>query len=235
MMDSEITAHNAHNYVNDAFSRHQRGNKTQTPDRLSALGIPEHELTESVTLVISAMLEKMDDMQLELEHRRTQLEEMQNLVDVDCLAPIPNRRAFMRRLQWVISMQDRYNNPSSIVYFDLTKFKTINDAYGHAAGDAAICHVVDILNGFKRDSDFMARLGGDEFAIILYYADEMAARRRAEQIAEKIGSTPFTFNGIELTISTAYGFHSIKKGQTAEDALHAADQSMYAHKLSASA
>lgn len=230
MIETEITAHNAHHFVEDAFTVQRRGKKPHVPDRVAMLGIPEEEITESVALVISAMFEKMDDMQLDMDHMRAQLEEMQTLVDVDCLAPIPNRRAFMRRLQWVISMQDRYNDPSSIVYFDLTKFKIINDTYGHAAGDAAIRHVVDILSSFKRDSDFMARLGGDEFAIILYYADEVAARRRAEQIAEKICNTPFSYNGHTLSVGTAYGFHAIQKGESADDALHAADQSMYANK-----
>jgi diguanylate cyclase (GGDEF)-like protein len=217
-------------FLNEAFSLARRGRKSHIPDRIAMLGIPEDELSESVTLAISALFEKMDDMQLELNNSRTQLEELQTLVDVDCLAPIPNRRAFMRRLQWVVSMQERYNDPSSIVYFDLSRFKFINDTYGHAAGDAAIRHVAEILNGFKRDSDFMARLGGDEFAIILYYADEDVARRRAEQIAEKIRSTPYVFNGQSIHVNTSFGFHAILKGETAEQALHEADQSMYRNK-----
>ncbi len=220
-------------FLNEAFSLARRGRKAHIPDRIAMLGIPEDELTDAVMLAFSALFEKMDDMQLEMNNARVQLDEMQSLVDVDCLAPIPNRRAFMRRLQWVVSMQERYNDPSSIVYFDLSRFKYVNDTYGHAAGDAAIRHVAEILSGFKRDSDFMARLGGDEFAIILYYADEDVARRRAEQIAEKIRTTPFTFNGQVIYIGTSFGFHAIRKGETAEAALHEADQSMYRHKQAA--
>lgn len=220
----------ARSFLGDAFSMVRRGRKSQVSDRIAMLGIPEDEMTESVVLAISALFEKMDDMQLDMNNAKAQLEEMQSLVDVDCLAPIPNRRAFMRRLQWVVSMQERYNDPSSIVYFDLSRFKHINDTYGHAAGDAAIRHVADILNGFKRDSDFMARLGGDEFAIILYYADEDVAQRRAEQIADKIRHTPFLFNGQTIHVGTSYGYHAIRKGDTAEVALHEADQSMYRNK-----
>lgn len=234
MIESDITA-SAQCLLDDERLKHLSDKKTSTRERIVALGVPSEEITESVSLVVSALNEKIDDMQLEIEHLRAQLEEMQTLVDVDCLAPIPNRRAFMKRLHWVISMQERYDEVSSIVYFDLTRFKHINDTYGHAAGDEAIRHVVSILNSMKRDTDFMARLGGDEFAIIMYYADETIAQRRAEQIAEKICTTPFLFDGYSLQVGTAYGYHTIQKGQSAEEALHAADHSMYENKMKASA
>ncbi len=218
------------NFLEEAFSLPMAGKKGKLPDRIAMLGIPEDELSESVILAISALFEKMDDMGLELSQAKEQLGELESLVDVDTLAPIPNRRAFMRRLHWVISMLERYNHPSSIVYFDLNNFKQVNDTYGHAAGDMAIRHVADILNNAKRESDFLARLGGDEFAVIMYYADEAVARKRGQEIGSKIASTPFLFNGQPLHITSSVGFHAIKKGETAEQALHAADQSMFEDK-----
>src|SRR5579884_1167425 len=90
--------------------------KTRLSERLSMLGIPENEMTPAVNLAISALLEKLDDLNRELSRTKESLAEIERLVDVDCLAPIPNRRAFMRRLSWAITMHERYGHPSSILY-----------------------------------------------------------------------------------------------------------------------
>ena len=216
--------------LEDAFSLQFAGKKSNLPERLSRLGIPPAEMTESVALALSTVLEKADDLQHALDQAKAQLTEIQSLVDVDCVAPIPNRRAFMRRLQWVISMHDRYGHPSSVLFFDLNRFKEINDTYGHLAGDLAIRHVADQLTRQKRDSDFLARIGGDEFAVILYHASQEDAERRGEHIAEQLRRAPFIYNGRPITIETAVGIHSIVKGESAEEALTKADISMYAHK-----
>lgn len=201
--------------------------------RINMLGIPDGQLSPTVYFALSAMLEKLDDTNHELQRTKENLAELEHLVDVDCLAPIPNRRAFMRRLNWALSMHERYAHPSTVLYFDLNDFKQINDNYGHSAGDLAIRHVAQILNNTMRESDFIARLGGDEFGIIMYYADNTAAKRRGEKIADAIRSTPFTFDGKALYVDVACGFYTLSKGDSAEDALAKADFSMYVDKRKA--
>jgi len=198
-------------------------------ERMTMLGISEDEMTPSVSLAISALLEKLDDVNRELSRTKESLAEIERLVDVDCVAPIPNRRAFMRRLSWAITMHERYGHPSTILYFDINDFKNINDKYGHAAGDIAIRHVSQLLSTTMRESDFLARIG-DEFAVIMYYANEEAAKMRGSKIAEKLHDTPFNFNGKPLHVTAAYGFYSIHHGDDAESALAAADMSMYVDK-----
>jgi diguanylate cyclase (GGDEF)-like protein len=209
--------------------------KYRISSSLDMLGIPEKEMTPAVNLAVSALLEKIDDLSHELSRTKESLSEIERLVDVDCLAPVPNRRAFMRRLSWTITMHERYAHPSTILYFDINAFKQINDQYGHAAGDLAIRHISQLLSTTLRESDFMARIGGDEFAVIMYYANEEAARRRGAKIAEKIQKTPFVFNGQHIHISAAFGCHSIRSGDDAESALAAADMSMYVDKRRARA
>lgn len=199
-------------------------------ERMSMLGIPEEEMTPAVSLAVSALLEKLDDVSRELSRTKESLAEIEQLVDVDCIAPVPNRRAFMRRLGWAITMHERYGHPSTILYFDINDFKSINDQYGHAAGDIAIRHISQILSTTMRESDFMARIGGDEFAVIMYYANEDAAKMRGGEIAEKLVQTPFIFNGKPLTVTASYGYYSIRSGDDAELALAAADMSMYVDK-----
>jgi diguanylate cyclase (GGDEF)-like protein len=199
-------------------------------ERLSMLGIPDSEMTPAVNLAISALLEKLDDVNRDLSRTKESLAEIERLVDVDCVAPIPNRRAFMRRLAWAITMHERYGHPSTILYFDINDFKNINDEYGHAAGDIAIRHISHLLTTTMRESDFLARIGGDEFAVIMYYASEESARKRGGKIAEKLQKTPFVYNGKHLNVTAAYGYYSIKSGDDAESALASADMSMYVDK-----
>lgn len=209
----------------EVSSRQQR-----MSERLQMLGIPDVEMTPSVSLAISALLEKLDDVNRELSRTKDSLSEIERLVDVDCLAPIPNRRAFMRRLAWAITMYERYSHPSTILYFDINDFKHVNDHYGHAAGDIAIRHVSQLLSAGMRESDFLARIGGDEFAVIMYYASEDAAKKRGAKIVEKLSKTPFTFNSKSIYVSSAYGCYTVRAGDDAESALAAADMSMYVDK-----
>ena len=199
-------------------------------ERMAMLGIADHEMTDAVRLAVSALLEKLDDTSRDLSRTKEKLSEMEQLVDVDCVAPIPNRRAFMRRLTWAITMHERYAHPSTILYFDINDFKSINDSHGHAAGDLAIRHISQLLTNAMRESDFLARIGGDEFAIIMYYANEEAARKRGDIISEKLKSTPFVFAGKQLHLSTSYGVYSVRNGDDAESCLAAADMSMYVDK-----
>jgi diguanylate cyclase (GGDEF)-like protein len=204
--------------------------KGRLSDRIAMLGIPDGEMTPAVKLAVSALLEKLEDMGSDLTRTKENLAEMERLVDVDCVAPIPNRRAFMRRLSWAITMHERYGHPSTILYFDVNDFKQINDLHGHAAGDLAIRHIAQILGDVMRGSDFLARIGGDEFAVIMYHADEEAARKRGMLVTQKIRSTSFEFAGKLITISCAHGCYCIRNGDNAESALAAADMSMYVDK-----
>jgi len=215
----------------DALPQSEITSKQQRiSERLLMLGIPESEMTPSVNLAVSALFEKLDDVNRELSRTKESLAEIERLVDVDCLAPIPNRRAFMRRLSWAITMHERYGHPSTILYFDINEFKQINDQYGHAAGDLAIRHISQLLTTTMRESDFLARIGGDEFAVIMYYANEDAAKKRGAKIAEKLQKTPFVFNGKHLYVTAACGHYCVHSGDDAESALASADMSMYVDK-----
>jgi diguanylate cyclase (GGDEF)-like protein len=204
--------------------------KSYINDRIKVLGIPEEEITESVGLAVSALMEKLDDLTHELARTKDSFAELERLVDVDCVAPVPNRRAFMRRLAWAIAMQERYGHPCSVLYFDINEFKRINDTYGHPAGDMAIRHVSKVLIEAMRGSDFMARLSGDEFAIIMYYANIDSARERGEKIAERMARSSFVWEGKTISVTAAYGAYEVCKGDDPETALGNADTAMYLNK-----
>lgn len=199
-------------------------------DSSSVMGIPETELTPKVRNAIMVLMQEVDTLRRELERSKQRLLNLEKLADQDSLTPVINRRAFVRELSRVISYAQRYDAVSSLIYFDVNGFKAINDTHGHACGDAALMHVVDILMSNVRDTDVVGRLGGDEFGVILAQADERHAREKAAQLAAAVGSKPLEWEGQKIAIEVAYGVYNFKPGENATEALAAADRAMYAHK-----
>lgn len=205
---------------------------SRAADVASVLGIPQEELTPKVREAITKLMAEVDQMRQELDDNRARIEYLEQLADQDTLAPIANRRAFVRELSRNLSLAERYGTPSSIIYIDLNGLKQLNDTKGHAAGDAAILKVANILAGNVRESDVVGRLGGDEFGVMLSHADENAARSKAEQLAQSISADPLVWEGEAIPLEVAYGVHTIRSGVDAGAALEAADRAMYAHKTS---
>jgi len=202
----------------------------QISDTTSVMGIPEAELTPKVRSAIMALMQEVETLRHELERSKQRLLNLERLADQDSLTPVINRRAFVRELSRVTSYVQRYNASSSLIYFDVNGFKAINDTYGHACGDAALMHVVDVLSKNVRDSDVIGRLGGDEFGVILAQADERQARDKAAQLAKAVAARPLEWEGTRITVEVAYGVYNFKPGENATEALAAADRAMYAHK-----
>jgi len=101
----------------------------------------------------------------ELEESRRQLEQMAHS---DALTGLPNRRMFTDHFRRLLASAQRHENSSfTLLLFDLDKFKEINDAWGHDAGDAWLKAVAERVNAVLRQSDFFARVGGDEFAVLV--------------------------------------------------------------------
>lgn len=199
-------------------------------DAASVLGIPANELTPKVQEAITKLMAEVERMRGELDENLARIEYLEQLADQDSLAPVANRRAFVRELSRNLSYSERYGTPSSVIYFDLNGLKQLNDGKGHAAGDAAILKVAKILALNVRESDIVGRLGGDEFGVMLSHADENAAHAKAEQLAAAIADDPLDWEGEQIPLEVAFGVHTIRSGGDAGAALEAADKAMYAHK-----
>jgi diguanylate cyclase (GGDEF)-like protein len=171
-----------------------------------------------------------DAMQRELEAARARITQLERLADEDSLAPIANRRAFVRELSRMIAFTRRYGPPSSVIYFDVNGMKQINDTHGHPAGDAALRHVAEILTKNVRESDIVGRLGGDEFGVILTQTNQEQANAKGISLAQAISATPLRWGKFEIPISAAYGVYSFTGSDDAQVAIEAADKAMYKQK-----
>lgn len=199
-------------------------------DTTEVMGIPEAEFTPKVREAIMKLMVEVDSLRRELQVSSKRIENLEKLADTDSLTPVPNRRAFVRELSRMMSFAERYNTPASVVFFDVDGLKQINDAHGHAAGDAAIVHVAAMLSANIRDSDFVGRLGGDEFGVILPYTDQPTATAKGATLAQAVAARQVDWKGHQLAVTVSYGAQAVTPGMDPASALDAADRAMYAQK-----
>jgi diguanylate cyclase (GGDEF)-like protein len=146
------------------------------------------------------------------------------------LAPVLNRRAFLREIKRVAAFAQRYGSPASLVFFDLDGFKVVNDRFGHAAGDEALKAVAQRLQANVRETDIVGRIGGDEFAVLLVQADQATALSKADSLAAAISGTPVRFGEWSAPLHISYGVREIEAGADPEVALAEADAAMFLRK-----
>lgn len=153
------------------------------------------------------------------------------LADHDPLTNLYNRRRFSEELEQILGWAERYQHPGALLFFDLDRFKFVNDTSGHQAGDAMLKMVADMLSRTIRTADIAGRLGGDEFAVILPEITPEAAVEVAKKILARLGETQLSFNGRTHSISASIGIVIFPEhGNNVHDLLAAADLAMYQAK-----
>jgi len=171
-----------------------------------------------------------------LRHLARSLSEGEQLAFYDPLTGLPNRRLLLDRLGNLLASSERQQVFSAVMFVDLDRFKTINDARGHATGDTLLQLAAGRLSDLVRKSDTVARIGGDEFVVLLsHLAPDLAAAGSAAQlVAEKVRATmarDFEIEGQLYACSASIGVTLLPKfGRSADDLLREADTAMYRAK-----
>ncbi|OQW60629.1 MAG: hypothetical protein A4S17_10100 [Proteobacteria bacterium HN_bin10] len=195
----------------------------ETSQLLRELGLRRRDVSE-------AGLAALARLSAELAETKAKLARAEELADRDTLAPVLNRRAFLRELHRTMSEVERYKTPAAVIYIDLDGFKAVNDGYGHSAGDAVLRHVGLLLLDSVRESDVVGRIGGDEFGIILNRAPADEARVKAQSLSDKINASAILFAGQPHRVRASVGVHPIAVVEDPETAIARADEAMYAEK-----
>ena len=158
--------------------------------------------------------------------------ELEHSANHDGLTGLPNRQLLADRMQQALGRARRGEQQVALLFLDLDGFKTINDRWGHIAGDAALCEVAARLGSVLRCEDTLARVGGDEFVILLTDLGERADSL-VEAVAKKclgVFESPFFISGQWCRLGTSIGI-AIGRGECAvEELLCVADAAMYRAK-----
>jgi diguanylate cyclase (GGDEF)-like protein/PAS domain S-box-containing protein len=172
----------------------------------------------------------------EIDERKQSEADIHRLAFYDVLTGLPNRRLLMDRIGHLLAAAPRDHTISALMFIDLDHFKHINDARGHATGDALLRLAGERLAQLMRKADTVARIGGDEFVVLLaHLADDLdSAARAAAQVAEKIRAAiarDFEIGAQSYHCSASIGVTLLPKtGQQAHDLLREADIAMYRAK-----
>jgi diguanylate cyclase (GGDEF)-like protein len=170
----------------------------------------------------------------ELQALKAREAETQRLADRDSLTGLYNRRRLLELLEATIANADKEDQKVGLLFIDLNGFKSVNDEYGHAAGDKLLTAVASRITARVRSGDLVCRYGGDEFVVILpNVPDPLAVSRVADAIRERV-SLPYRIDGGEQHVTAAIGesIHPFD-GRSAALLLHRADEAMYRLKAKA--
>lgn len=163
----------------------------------------------------------------------TLVEESQQLSRVDPLTGLLNRRAFREYLDLEIGRAQRYNTPLSCVLFDIDHFKRVNDKRGHAAGDAVLIAMGELLRRLARQTDVSCRWGGEEFVVMLHQCDLLGAHIAAERLRKEIEQCQIMGPDEELVpVTASFGIAEFRADDTIDTLIDRADRAMYEAKTS---
>jgi diguanylate cyclase (GGDEF)-like protein len=179
--------------------------------------VEEQELIELLASMLSAILDS--ELKLSEEVRRNEHLELEALVDP--LTSLLNRRAWDRLLAREEERCRRYGHNATVFVIDLDQLKEVNDAAGHAAGDALLVHAATALREVVRDIDIVARLGGDEFGLIAVECDSAGAELLLGRLREALD---------ERQVRASVGLAVREASGGLARAWEQADRRMYAQK-----
>ncbi|WP_428034128.1 diguanylate cyclase [Amphritea sp.] len=152
----------------------------------------------------------------------------------DFLTQLINRRHFFELANREILVASRYNNPLSLIMFDLDHFKQINDTFGHAIGDLVLQKVADASLATIRAVDILARLGGEEFVVLLVQTNHDDAQRSAERLRQAIASAAISLGSDTVTVTASFGVTTIyfdnDSSHSINHMISDADKAMYRAK-----
>ncbi|MEY4738276.1 MAG: hypothetical protein RL302_2595 [Pseudomonadota bacterium] len=169
----------------------------------------------------------------ELEHfarNQALVERLHALVTHDQLTGAYSRRYILERLEQQVAIRQRHGTPASIIMFDLDYFKSINDHYGHPAGDRALREVVRAVNAQLRDGDMLARVGGEEFLVLLPMTGIRAAHGLAERLRQTLETTHIVEGTKNIYLPASFGVAEMQPKESYAEWFGRVDAALYQAK-----
>jgi diguanylate cyclase len=190
----------------------------------------EEQRLQQAEQQVEELTEKLESVQDESKQLRQRLQDEHNQAMIDTLTGIPNRLAYNERLAQEVARWQRYKSPLVTAVWDVDHFKSVNDNYGHQAGDKVLTVIGKVLYKSSRETDFVARFGGEEFVMLMPETDLESAVVAAENLRKAIEDTEFHFRGKRVPITISCGLSEFRLGDTPEQVFERADKALYEAK-----
>ncbi|RFF29543.1 sensor domain-containing diguanylate cyclase [Wenzhouxiangella sediminis] len=155
---------------------------------------------------------------------------LEQMATTDKLTGAANRHVFQMLFGQVVGNARRRNEAVALMCIDLDGFKTINDRYGHQAGDGVLRQFADVANSIIRESDTLCRWGGDEFLVLMAGCNASQAAQVAEKIRKVVDERSFTFSGKSVELTISIGVTEVAMEDAMESVVARADQALYQAK-----
>ena len=198
--------------------------------------VKREELEQKDKAALLDSFEKINDrigvLESKVNKYKKRLSEQQFKNLLDGLTKLPNRSAFDDRLNQEFHIFEQHGTDITLVVIDVDHFKSINDQYGHSAGDKTLQVIARALKKAIRNADFIARYGGEEFVLIMPGMPLTHAKAPLEKIRNTIKIIPFKFKEKQVQITVSLGATQFKKGDTPIAAFDRADDALYEAKNS---
>ena len=159
------------------------------------------------------------------------LVDMKEIAVRDQLTGLLNRRGFGEQSAMAYATARRRRAPVSVIVTDIDHFKTVNDEFGHAAGDEALAHFAKLLSENRRVDDIVARIGGEEFSLVLPGTEIEEAISVADELCERMAASPLAIDGCDVVMTASFGVAAISEKDTCLiDVIVRADRALYRSK-----
>ncbi|MFD2264943.1 GGDEF domain-containing protein [Lacibacterium aquatile] len=182
----------------------------------------------------TALLQRTVELEKAIRSLKENEAELRWLAEVDPLTGVANRRAFLARAEYDLARVRRYEGSLTVAMIDLDHFKSVNDTYGHDAGDMVLRAVADLCRTRLRSTDLFGRLGGEEFAALLIETNEDEARQVLEDLRKAIAGVVVTLStGVTISVTASIGSVTMPPAEaTVDELLKLADNALYQAKRS---
>ena len=157
---------------------------------------------------------------------------LEEMAHTDPLTGLPNRRAIEDWAARQLRGAARHGFAMWVAHADLDNFKSINDSYGHDAGDRVLQKFGEVLRESTRASDISGRMGGDEFLLVMTHLDEKSTRLTVERLRKQFAALQFSFGGDVVSVTASFGIAGFQGKEPPEFAklVRQADKALYAGK-----
>ena len=188
------------------------------------------ERNQDARVQIEQLSGRLQELEIEANELKTKLRIEHSMAMRDALTGLPNRAAYDEYIGQEIARWKRFHQPFCLLVWDIDFFKSVNDRFGHKAGDKALVVIAETLSSSIRETDFVGRFGGEEFIMVLSGTDRDDALKVANEIRGKVENCGFNSQGKPVNITISCGITRFTDEDTLDEAFERADRALYQAK-----